>query len=84
MRATIQERGNGFCDVGDYVTEDGTLYRVLSMGSSIQTGQSGSGAPNEICDCEVEDADWSELTDEEADGIICTAVVATDDDAVEA
>ena len=74
-KATIQERGNGFCDVGDYVSgNDGELYRVVRFVGRIQTGQSGSGAPNYI-HAEVEPADWSKLSDTEAGDIICTCSI---------
>ena len=77
MKATIQERGNGFCDIGDYVSEAGNLYRVTAMGSNIHTGQSGNGEANTV-DAEVEDADWDDISDAEADSIICSCVVDTD------
>lgn len=75
MNATIYERGNGFADVGDYVSGDGNLYRVTATSGNIQTGNPGSGAPNYMA-AEVEEADWDDLTDEQADAIICTCTVA--------
>ena len=43
VRATIEERGNGFPDVGDYVPgDDGGLYRVVSTDGRIQTGPAGT------------------------------------------
>ena len=40
------------------------------MGSTIETGQ--PGVPNSIPGCVVEDADWDDLSEFEADGIICS------------
>lgn len=72
MRARIQERGNCHADVGDYVSVQGDLYRVISLGSGIHTGQSGSGASDYQIG-EIEPADWSDLSDEEAEAVVCSA-----------
>lgn len=66
MNAIIEERGNGFAEVGDYVSGGGCLYRVAAMDPSIHTTPTG---PNYACG-EVEEADWSDITDE--DDIRCT------------
>lgn len=58
-KATIEERGNGFPDVGDYVPgDDGNLYKVVTMHSQIITGN-GSGTGSYI-HATVELADWSD------------------------
>lgn len=55
--AKIEERGNGFPSVGDYVSgEDGTLYRVLSAGSTIHT----TGGRSNWITAQVEECDWSD------------------------
>lgn len=73
MKATIQEWGNGFPRVGDYVVGyDGELYRVTSMDTRIFTGNS-PGEPNYLY-AEVELADWSDIEDDK-EPITCTAVV---------
>lgn len=69
-RATIEERGNGWADVGDYVSESGTLYRVVSCKGTIHTQQ--PGAPNYV-HAIVEDADWSDVDDDNEP--VCTCVV---------
>lgn len=64
VRATIEERGNGFPDVGDYVPgDDGELYRVVSTDGRIQTGP--AGASNWIR-ASVEAVEWDDC-DEEAE-----------------
>lgn len=63
MRATLEERGNGFCDVGDYVAgSDGELYRVTAFRGQIQTGRR-PGAANWVL-AEVEAADWDDVDDD--------------------
>ena len=60
--ANLEERGNGFADVGDYVAgDDGQVYRVVVVGSRIET--QGCGAGN-LCSCIVEDADWDDVGDD--------------------
>jgi hypothetical protein len=60
--ATIYERGNGFPKAGDYVLSyDGNIYRVVRMGTRIETGS--PGVSNHIPDCEVELADWDDCAD---------------------
>ena len=84
MNAIIQERGNGFADVGDYVVASDTmdLYRVTSVSGDIRTGQTGSGAPNTMS-ATVEPADWGDLSDEEVDDIVCTAIIEGADECLE-
>ena len=75
MKATIQERGNGFPDVGDYVSgDDGQLYEIVSLDTRIFTGNPGSGAPNYMYG-EVELADWSDVDDDSEPR--CSAIIDT-------
>lgn len=58
--ATIEERGNGLPDVGDYVPgSDGELYRIVTRGR-IQTGEVGSGRANRMR-ATVELASWDDV-----------------------
>ena len=67
----IFERGNGLADPGDYVSgDDDNLYRVVRLVGVIHTGRAGVG--NHV-HAELELADWSDITDQEADDIVCTA-----------
>ena len=75
-KATIEERGNGLADAGDYVTEQGSLYRVIRTYGPIHTQQ--PGAPNYI-HAVVEDADWADVGDDNEP--VCTAVVGDEIDA---
>lgn len=72
IECTIEERGNGFPDDGDYCVESksGQLYRVLSTGR-IQTATSGNTARPNFVDAQVEEADWDEC----AEGDVHTAAV---------
>ena len=64
--ATIQERGNGFPGVGDYVPgDDGGLYVVVTLDGPIHTGATGGGEGNYI-HATVEPADWADC-DEDAE-----------------
>jgi hypothetical protein len=56
---TIQERGNGLPDVGDYVSDGDQLYRVESIDSRIQIGQPGES--NWVY-ATVVAVDWSECS----------------------
>lgn len=73
IKATISEQGNGFPDVGDYVTgNDGEVYEVLSLGPRIETR--GPGAGNCIPGCELQLADWTDdITDDNEP--TCSAVL---------
>jgi len=63
IQVTIDEKGNGFPDVGDFVRgDDGNLYEVVSLGR-IHTGQR-SGASNYI-HAEVVLADWDDVDEED-------------------
>ena len=63
MSATIEERGNGLPDAGDYVPgDDGQLYRVVSTDGSVQTGRA-PGRPNWIR-ATVAPADWSDCEED--------------------
>lgn len=60
--ATMVEQGNGFADAGDYAPgDDGQLYRIISVGSRIETGAPGEG--NRIEGCGVELADWADCAE---------------------
>jgi hypothetical protein len=62
--ATIEERGNGFPDVGDYVPgDDGQLYRIDALDGRIQTGRA-PGAANWVR-ATVTLADWDDVGDDE-------------------
>lgn len=62
-RGTIEERGNGFPDLGDYVKgDDGEVYVVRRLGRSIETGRTGN--PNVIPGCDLELADWANVDDD--------------------
>lgn len=60
-QARIVERGNGLCDVGQYVAAGGSVYRVISMDGRIHCGPAGAG--NYVYGV-VEDADWDDLDDD--------------------
>jgi hypothetical protein len=64
LDATIEERGNGLPDVGDYVPgDDGELYRVVSMSSRIETGRCpGAG---DWVNAKVELADWDDCDEDD-------------------
>ena len=73
--ATINERGNGLADVGDYVAgQDGNVYRVVSTGG-IHAGGTGAGR---YMYAVVELADWDAVGDDEEPE--CGAVVDVGDD----
>lgn len=65
--ATINERGNGFPGVGEYVACGGEVYRVAATNGRIHTGE-----PNYIY-AEIELADWSDVGDDEEP--YCDAVI---------
>lgn len=69
-KAKIEERGNGFAGVGEYVTEAGEIYRIVSVESTIHTG--APGIANYIHGV-VEPADWADVDDDTEP--YCTAVV---------
>jgi hypothetical protein len=61
--ATLNERGNGLPDAGDYVPgDDGQLYRVVETASTIHAGSPGAG--NYVY-ARVELADWSDCEEGE-------------------
>ena len=70
--ASIEERGNGFADVGDYVVgDDDKVYRVVTEGSDIETQSCGAG---NICHGYiVEDADWDDIDD--SNEPVCSALL---------
>lgn len=71
IKATIQERGNGFASVGDYVSgDDGEVYTVESIDGPIHTGQPGE--PNYV-HATVALADWYDVDDDNEP--VCTAVI---------
>jgi len=63
MKATIEERGNGFPTAGDYVPGDGQLYRVVSIDTRIETG-SAAGCANWVR-ATVEEAEWDDCPEGE-------------------
>lgn len=73
---TIEERGNGFPGIGDYVAgDDGQMYLITGMASHIHTGQA-SGCSNYVY-ATVEMADWDDVDENfESCGI---AIVGTDE-----
>lgn len=74
----VFERGNGMPSVGDYVSGvDGDLYRVAAIGR-YETGRSPGMGMWALA--RLEWADWSDLTDEEAEDVVCTAKLDTEDD----
>ena len=64
ITASIEERGNGFPDVGDAVSgDDGTLYRVVVAGSRIETQGCGAGS---VCSgYQLAPFEWDDLEDGE-------------------
>ena len=71
--ATIQERGNGLPDVGDYVAgNDGEVYRVVERVGRIVPGGAGTGRPDTV-DAIVELAAWSDVDDDNEP--TCTATI---------
>ena len=61
-KATIEERGNGFPSVGDYVPDsEGGIYKVVAFEDRIQTG-TAPGASNWVR-ATVEPADWSDCAE---------------------
>lgn len=71
----IEEQGNGFPDVGDYVRDDATLYRVVSLGRA--HAPSTAGRANWVL-ATVTPANWADCA--EADEH--TARVVTDVDSL--
>jgi len=71
ITANIVEQGNGFPGVGDYVSGEGQLYRVLSMGSRIHT----DGRRGNYVTAQVEEVGW-DACDESAEH---SALVDLDD-----
>lgn len=61
IKVRIEERGNGFPDVGRYIPGDGVLYRVESTDGLIHTSQH-PGRGNYIY-AEVSEADWDDCDD---------------------
>lgn len=61
ITANIFEQGNGFPYVGEYVAGDGQLYRVLTIGTRIHTGDRRGN----YVTVQVEEVDWSDC--EESD-----------------
>lgn len=57
IECTIVERGNGYPEVGEYVSgTDGGLYVVKQVSGTIHTGQPGEG---NFAHGMVEELDWS-------------------------
>lgn len=69
--AVIYERGNGFPDVGEYVSgDDGEVYQVVELTDRVQTGRS-PGAGNWLR-ARVTLADWSDVSDDNEPVCSCT------------
>jgi len=60
--ASIAEAGNGFPDIGDYVSCDGELWLIKNMSNQINTGGMGCG---NWCYASLELADWGDLGEDE-------------------
>lgn len=74
MIATLNERGNGLPDAGEYVPgDDGQLYRVVDTFGPIHTGSPGGG--NYVY-AHVELADWSDCAEGEESSAL--AIVSED------
>lgn len=73
----VFERGNGMPNVGDYVSASGDLYRVTAIGR-YETGRSPGMGMWALA--RLEWADWSDLTDEEAEAVVCSAKLDVEDD----
>ena len=70
MKVTIEERGNGFPEIGAYVPgDDGDLYLVDCVESNIHTG-SRAGLPNYV-HASVIIASWEDCTEEEEFTAMC-------------
>jgi hypothetical protein len=62
MRAIIEERGNDFPSVGNYVPgSDGNLYLVTYVSGHIMTQQYKSNTMH----CEVVQASWDDCTEDD-------------------
>lgn len=62
IKATIEERGNGFPDVGDYVSDsDGNLYEIIYTDNNISTNPPHGNSISAL----LERADWSDLDEDE-------------------
>lgn len=67
MNAIFIEQGNGFPDVGDYVSGPDQLYMITGQFGCIQTDDPRGN----YCHCEVEEVDWDECQDyDEHPGLI--------------
>ena len=71
--ATIHERGNGHASIGDYVSGDGCLYRIVEITGHICTGDAGC---SNYQHGRVVPVDWDDITDDQAEDILCGVVVA--------
>jgi hypothetical protein len=73
--ASVEERGNGFADLGDYVVGgDENVYRVVKVGTRIETRGCGEG---NICfGYVVERADWSDVDDDTEP--TCSALIGSE------
>lgn len=76
LNATIQERGAGFPDVGDFVAgDDGEVYRVVNLTGRIHTAEH-AGAAN-YRHAEVSPASWQDVDDDNEP--VCSAVIESPD-----
>jgi hypothetical protein len=74
LTGKVQERGNGFPEVGDFVAgADGDVYRVQAFEGPIHTGPAGS--PNWLW-AKLAPALWCEVTDDTEPK--CTVVLEDD------
>jgi len=67
--AIITEQGNGFPDVGDYVTTGDSLWEIVALGSDIRAGYDGQG---DWIRAEVIEADWSDCDEEHSAAVEVT------------
>ena len=75
-KAAIEERGNGFPEVGEHVAgDDGELYLVIARGSRIETQP---GRSNICTGYHLALADWSDL-DEDEEPAEALALLAEDE-----
>ncbi len=62
IQARVYEAGNGFPEVGDYLTgRDGMPYQLVSIAGRVSTNGAGVGNSIEV---EVELADWDDFEGE--------------------
>ena len=69
LSAQIEERGNGFPSVGEFVPgDDGELYEIVELNTRIHTH--GPGAGNTLF-AEVVLADWDDVEEDDVFPALC-------------